>query len=63
MVTVVGKSGEFVRSCTCKNCSSKLEYTKSEVETYKHTDYSGSTDTYHYINCPNCRQKVYVKGY
>ena len=58
MVKGVGKDLKEVHKITCKTCASILEYTKSEELEGKSTDYTGSTDTYDYIVCPECNERV-----
>jgi hypothetical protein len=58
MVQIIDKDERHVHECTCRNCASRLRYTRSEVESYRHTDYGGGTDTYHYITCPSCGKRV-----
>lgn len=54
MVRAVGKDPEHLHKGTCPQCSSKLEYTLSEV-TYSYVrDYGGGGDDYNYIICPVC---------
>lgn len=63
MVQIVGKDPAAIKRVTCKGCASLLEYTLSEVTSFNSTDYSGCSDDYHYITCPGCSKRVYVKGY
>lgn len=63
MVTIVGKSPEHVKECTCRNCSTRLQYTKSEVQYYDDKDWTGSSDRVYFIRCPSCGNKVTVKNY
>lgn len=62
MVRAVGKDPEHVHKVTCPNCSSKLEYTLSEVTYSSVTDYGGGTDSYNYIICPVCNPDGTLKG-
>ena len=63
MVAVVGKDVSAVKRVTCHRCASILEYTLSETQEGRSTDYTGSTDLYKYIKCPTCHNEVVVKGY
>lgn len=55
MPKIVGKSDEYVKRVTCWNCSSIVEYTKSECEYHKHSfDYTGSYEVAYGIKCPCC---------
>lgn len=62
MVKVVGRDEKEVHKKTCKTCASVLEYTLDEVQSFVHKDYGGGSDTYYYIDCPKCTEKVYVKN-
>lgn len=61
MPVIVGKSDEFVKRVTCRNCSSVLEYVQSEVQKDYSTDYLGGKDYYNFITCPCCTKHVVVK--
>lgn len=52
-----------VKEVICRNCGATLEYVPADIEEVKHTDYSGSTDMYYYIQCPPCGHKQSVKRY
>jgi hypothetical protein len=58
MVQIIGKDDTQVHECTCRNCASRLRYTRSEVQSFRHTDYGGGTDIVHYIVCPGCGKQV-----
>lgn len=65
MVTVVSTvpHPKVVKEVVCRNCGSTLQYVPKDVCSEQHYDYGGGSDTYHYINCPPCGEKVYVKNY
>jgi DNA-directed RNA polymerase subunit RPC12/RpoP len=63
MATVVGYNQSVKKKCTCHKCSAIIEYVQNEVQDEKHYDYGGGCDMYYYISCPNCGNKVSVKGY
>ncbi len=63
MVTIVGKDLQYQKKVTCPDCSSILEYTQSEVERGRTTDYTGTSEYYYFISCPCCGGEVTVKGY
>lgn len=50
-----------VKQVVCRTCGVKLEYVPQDVQSYQHTDYGGGTDTYKYITCPKCSEKVFVQ--
>lgn len=62
-IEVVGKDDSKTFKVTCRHCSSILRYLPVDVKSREHTDYSGSTDTYHYIDCPECKARVDVRNY
>jgi DNA-directed RNA polymerase subunit RPC12/RpoP len=51
---------KLVKQCTCRNCGALLEYMPVDTFTKIHTDYTGDTDTYTYITCPNCNYQIIV---
>lgn len=61
MVEVIGVDQAQFLEVTCKNCASKLRYTRNEVHEGTHYDYGGGSDTVYWIDCPSCGQKVYVR--
>lgn len=63
VIRVVGKSDKHIHELCCYNCSSKLEYVLADVKRGSHTDYTGCTESYKYIECPVCRFELRVKGY
>lgn len=52
---------KVVKRCTCDGCGVRLEYVPNDVQTFTKKDYSGGSDDYHFITCPKCNKKVYVK--
>lgn len=61
MVEVVGKNPALQKQCTCHKCASILKYWPMEVKNGTYTDYGGVTDSWKYIVCPVCTNKVEVK--
>jgi len=61
LIKVLGKSPDFVKQQTCRNCSSVLEYTQADTNKDSTTDYTGCTDSYKYVICPCCGVRVIVK--
>ena len=59
-IKVVGKSEKYVRRVICKHCSTELEYVRKDEEKGRDYCYDGSSDSYHYIVCPNCEARVVV---
>jgi DNA-directed RNA polymerase subunit RPC12/RpoP len=60
-VEKVGDDDRAKRRVTCRDCGSILEYLPRDVEHKTHHDYSGGSDTYSFIKCPECKATVYVK--
>ena len=44
---------------THSRCGAVIEYFESEVESkVENEPYGGGTDTYHYLTCPNCGERM-----
>lgn len=63
MVRIIGVVESAVKQATCNNCASLLEYTQSEVQVYRGTDYSGGADGREWIDCPKCGKMVVLKSW
>jgi hypothetical protein len=61
MIKIVGNDETVVKRCTCKNCSSILEYTMSDTVTDYYTDHLRSREYFKYILCPKCNYQIVVK--
>lgn len=61
MVELVSPSIKL--TCTCRSCGAGLAYTQPEVRSKTTNDYTGGSDTHHYIKCPSCSGEVIVPGY
>lgn len=50
------------KQVVCHKCGCLLEYVPLDIQTENRTDYTGWTDSYKYITCPNpkCGNQVYV---
>jgi len=52
------------KEVTHKECGAVIGYFQNEVKKgHVHEDYGGGREQMYYIVCPNCGEKVYVKGY
>lgn len=51
-----------LKHAVCDNCAAELSYTKSDCREVTKTDYTGSSDTYRFLDCPVCRTPINV-GY
>lgn len=62
MVKIIGKSTQYVKRITCKNCSTELEYTNNDVRNlWSGTDYGGGPDGADGFDCPACSERVITK--
>ena len=52
---------EVLQQVICKHCGALLEYTPKEVQKYSGTDISGGPDGMHWIDCPQCGERVNVE--
>ena len=62
MATVIGYDQSLKKKCTCRQCSAIIEYVQNEVQNMR-VSCMGDIDIEYYIVCPNCSNKVSVKGY
>lgn len=49
-----------VKQVVCKNCGATLQFVPKDIETEYHYDYTGDSDTFRFIKCPPCGNKVGV---
>lgn len=63
MIKIIGEDGQHVKQCSCKKCAAKLEYTLSEVQERKVSDYTGGVDIVGYLTCPRCSAEIFVSSY
>ena len=61
MIRIVGDDPQAVKRCTCRNCAAIVEYTPNETKTEVHRDYGGGSDTFTFIQCPRCNNKINVR--
>jgi len=50
-----------VKQVICRNCGAKLEYVPNDVKSKSVSDYGGGSDTYYWIDCPQCSNQVNVR--
>ena len=48
------------RTVVHKDCGAKIGFYNNEAQTGNHQDYGGGSETWYYIICPNCGEKVEV---
>lgn len=52
------------KEVTHKECGAVIGYFQNEVKKgHVYEDYGGGREQMYFIVCPNCGEKVYVKGY
>lgn len=61
MPEIIGYDKSIEKTVTCKNCSAVIKYVSKDEMTYKKFDYLGDFDIIHYIECPNCEDKITVR--
>lgn len=59
-VKKVGTDEKVKRRVTCRNCGSILEYLAIDVRHRTTRDYTGDSDDYYWIDCPQCHNEVAV---
>ena len=62
MPKVIGKDPKHVKTISCKNCAAIIEFTMSETKRTGFSDWTGDTDYYQTIDCPNCNENMIVKN-
>lgn len=60
MVQIVGKDEGAYYEITCRNCASRLRFTRSEAITRTYRDYTGCAETIKEITCPCCGSAINV---
>lgn len=58
-VHIVGLDKSIKRTI-CHGCGSMLEYSFVDIKTYSRKDYTGSEDSYDYIDCPVCKRHIVI---
>jgi DNA-directed RNA polymerase subunit RPC12/RpoP len=48
------------KEIVCYRCGVRLRYVPADVQSYENRDYTGCLDTYRYIDCPKCKERLYV---
>ena len=59
-VKVIGENENKLKRTTCSHCAAILEYALVDTETKVIRDYGGGSDTYRFLTCPRCKEKVSV---
>ena len=65
MVTVVSTQphASVIKETICRNCGSTLQYVPRDIKERTVSDYTGDREIVRYIECPECNDRVTVKGY
>ncbi len=59
MAKVVGIDKSKAKKKTCSDCGAIIEYFQYEVVSkIENEPYGGGSDTYHYLTCPKCGNKM-----
>lgn len=45
----------------CANCGVTLRFVRNDIYQYSRTDYTGDSDTYNVVRCPDCKYMNNVK--
>lgn len=61
MAKKIGTDKKFIKTITCKNCASIIEYTLQEIKEVNGRDYSGGADGCRYIDCPECSKRILLE--
>lgn len=62
-ISIVGHDDSIKRRISCYHCGAILEYLPVDINQTSTRDYDGGSDTTYFIECPNCRTKIYVTKY
>jgi len=60
MARVIRIEPELEKTVTHKKCGALVGYYPKEVQSGTYHDYGGGSDTWYYIICPNCGERVEV---
>ena len=56
----VEPDASVVKKKVCTNCGATLEYVPNDVRRASHTDYTGCTDYWNAIDCPECDETLSI---
>lgn len=60
MARLIGIEPVEEKNITHRKCGAKIGYYPIEVQSAIHHDIGGGSDTWYYVICPNCGEKVIV---
>ncbi len=63
MIKILGQDSSINKEITCKNCATRLQYNPVDERHDYSTDYTGCKDTYSYLTCLCCGQKVITRNW
>lgn len=60
MIKVIKKepAPSAIREVVCRNCGATLQYMNADVQERTVRDYTGDSDQYRWIVCPECKAEV-----
>jgi hypothetical protein len=61
-VKVISYKPVAAKQINCSKCTYRLEYTGEDVKSQSYSSY-GESDTYYYIACPRCKERVHVRAW
>ena len=60
MRIVSDKSKEIEKKKICKNCGMEIGYLPIDIKRGEYSDYTGDTDIFLFIECPNCKNNINI---
>lgn len=49
------------KQMSCQQCGALIAYVPNDIIKKTFSDYGGGSDTYNYVNCPNCQKDTRIK--
>ena len=62
MAKVIKIDKTKAKRVTHTDCGAVVEYFQKEVQSFVHHDYGGGSDMVYYITCPNCGERITLRG-
>lgn len=59
-IVEIKPDASVTKRCICRNCGVTLEYVPADIRKESRTDYTGCTDIWRIIDCPNCSKEICV---
>lgn len=54
---------KIVRNAVCCECGVKVEFLPIDIKEREYMDYSGTSDTFYWVDCPKCQNKIEVSRF